>query len=73
MKHLAHPIVGDATHGKSRHNKLFQELFGCQRLLLAAVNLGFCHPDDGRTVTLNAPPSPDFTDCLRQLGWAGYV
>jgi tRNA pseudouridine65 synthase len=34
MKHLAHPIIGDATHGKARHNRLFQELFGCRRLLL---------------------------------------
>jgi len=31
MKHIAHPIIGDATHGKGRHNRLFQELFGYQR------------------------------------------
>jgi tRNA pseudouridine65 synthase len=24
MKHIAHPIIGDATHGKGRHNRLFQ-------------------------------------------------
>jgi len=69
MKHIAHPIVGDATHGKGRHNRLFQELYGCRRMLLAAVRLGFRHPDDGREVILSAPPSPDFADCIRQLGW----
>ena len=73
MKHIAHPIIGDATHGKGRHNRLFQELFGCHRLLLAAIRLGFRHPDDGRAVVLSAPPSPDFTDCIRQLGWENQI
>jgi tRNA pseudouridine65 synthase len=69
MKHIAHPIIGDATHGKARHNRLFQELFGCQRLLLASTQLRFRHPDDGREVVLCAPPGPDFADVARQLGW----
>lgn len=69
MKHLAHPIIGDATYGKGRHNRFFQDHFGCHRLLLAAVGLAFKHPDDGREVILSAPPSPDFADCLRKLGW----
>jgi tRNA pseudouridine65 synthase len=69
MKHIAHPIVGDATHGKGRHNRLFQALFLCHRLLLASVDLGFKHPDDSRSMLLSAPPSPDFIDCIRQLGW----
>lgn len=69
MKHIAHPIVGDATHGKGRHNRLFQERLGCHRLLLAAVRLAFRHPDDGRPVVISTPPAPDFADCIRQLGW----
>lgn len=70
MKHIAHPIVGDATHGKGRHNRLFQERLGCHRLLLAAVRLAFAHPDDGRPVAISAPPAPDFADCIRRLGWS---
>ena len=27
LKHLAHPIIGDSTYGKGRHNRLFQEVF----------------------------------------------
>lgn len=73
MKHLAHPIVGDATHGKGRHNRMFQDRFGCHRLLLASVGLGFRHPDDGREVILSAPPAPDFADCIRQLGWTEFI
>ncbi|MDD5365838.1 MAG: pseudouridine synthase [Gallionellaceae bacterium] len=73
MKHIAHPIVGDATHGKGRHNRLFQDKFGCHRLLLASVSLGFRHPGDGRPVVLSAPPGADFADCIRQLGWTDHL
>ncbi|WP_276320115.1 pseudouridine synthase [Parasulfuritortus cantonensis] len=70
MKHIAHPIVGDASHGKGRHNRMFQERLGCHRLLLAAVRLAVRHPDDGRPLTLAAAPAPDFAACIEQLGWA---
>lgn len=69
MKHISHPIIGDATHGKGRHNRLFQELFGCRRLLLAAVEQGFRHPVTGEAVVLRAPPAPDFSVVLAALGW----
>jgi len=69
MKHIAHPIIGDATHGKGRHNRLFQELFGCQRLLLAATELRFTHPVNAQPMRLCAEPADDFANLLRQLGW----
>lgn len=69
MKHIAHPIIGDATHGKGRHNRLFQELFGCRRMLLAAVEMHLRHPVSGEPLTLQAPLAGDFTDVLKQLGW----
>jgi tRNA pseudouridine65 synthase len=69
MKHIAHPIIGDATHGKGRHNRLFQELFGCRRLLLAAVELTFRHPVTGARVVLRAQPSADFAAVMQQMGW----
>ena len=37
LAHVSHPIIGDSTYGKGRHNRLFAELFGVQRLLLACV------------------------------------
>jgi tRNA pseudouridine65 synthase len=37
----SHPIVGDSTYGKGRHNRLFVERFGVQRLLLACTRLEF--------------------------------
>ena len=43
-RHLAgasHPIVGDSTYGKGRHNRVFAERFGVRRLLLACTGLEF--------------------------------
>jgi tRNA pseudouridine65 synthase len=71
MKHIAHPIIGDATHGKGKHNRLFQELFGCRRLLLAALEMRLRHPVSGEPLTLRAPLAGDFADVLRRLGWDG--
>ena len=69
LKHISHPIIGDATFGKGRHNRLFQELFGSQRLLLACTSMSLRHPVTGVELKLEAPPSEDFAGLLRQLGW----
>lgn len=69
LKHIAHPIIGDATYGKGRHNRLFTELFGSRRLLLACTRLSFRHPVSGEAMSVTAPPADDFADLLVQLGW----
>ena len=69
LKHLAHPIIGDATYGKGRHNRLFQELFGSHRLLLACLEMRLTHPVSGLPLTLRAPLAADFSDVLGKLGW----
>lgn len=73
LKHIAHPIIGDTTHGKGRHNRLFKTLFGSERLLLAAVALGFRHPYGGQGITISAPLDPVMDGVLKQLGWAEAV
>jgi len=70
LKHIAHPIVGDTTHGKGTHNRFFREHFGCARLLLACTGLRLRHPDDGRDWVLQAPPSADFAAVAAGLGWS---
>jgi tRNA pseudouridine65 synthase len=70
MKHIAHPVIGDATHGKGVHNRFFADRFGCARLLLACVALGFRHPESGQAVTLRAPLGGCFADLVERLGWA---
>jgi tRNA pseudouridine65 synthase len=69
MKYIAHPIIGDATHGKGRHNRWFQTRFGCDRLLLACTELAFAHPTDGRELVLRVPVGDRFAEVLRRLGW----
>jgi len=71
MKHIAHPIIGDATHGKGRHNRLFQELFGYQRLLLAATGMRLAHPISGQVLNLQAGLAEDFAEVIGRLGWDG--
>lgn len=44
LKHLAHPIIGDATHGKGAHNRWWAERLGGQRLWLHAASLSLPHP-----------------------------
>jgi tRNA pseudouridine65 synthase len=69
LKHLAHPIIGDATYGKGAHNRLFQQLFGCHRLLLACLEMRLTHPVSGLPLELRAPLAGDFCDVIDKLGW----
>lgn len=70
VKHIAHPVIGDATYGKGRHNRLFARLFGSHRLLLACVELCLTHPATGKPLVLAAPPADDFVRVVAALGWA---
>jgi tRNA pseudouridine65 synthase len=53
LKHISHPIIGDATHGKGLHNRFFQHEFGCHRLLLACVGMAFRHPLSGDRIAID--------------------
>jgi tRNA pseudouridine65 synthase len=69
LKHISHPIIGDATYGKGKHNRLFQTLFGCHRMLLANLELQVRHPVSDEMLTIAAPLAEDFVVVLTQLGW----
>lgn len=68
LAHIAHPIIGDATYGRGRHNRFFQHEFGCARLLLACVELRFLHPD-GHELAIGGPPGDDFARLLALFRW----
>jgi tRNA pseudouridine65 synthase len=70
MKHIAHPIIGDATHGKGMHNRFFQQQFDCGRMLLAAVALTLRHPVSGAPLAIRSAPGGAFADLLERFGWA---
>jgi tRNA pseudouridine65 synthase len=73
LKHIAHPIIGDATHGKGIHNRFFAETFGCARMLLACTQLTIDHPLSGARLPIKAPVSGCYAATLAQLGWAEFI
>jgi tRNA pseudouridine65 synthase len=69
-RHLSgasHPIVGDSTYGKGVHNRLFRELFGVQRLLLACTRLELPPLGARSALRIEAPLAPEFAAVLSQL------
>lgn len=64
MKHINHPIIGDANHGRGRHNRYFAERFGEGRLMLAATRLSLKHPVTGKPLTLVSSPQQNFLRVL---------
>jgi tRNA pseudouridine65 synthase len=71
LAHVSHPIIGDSTYGKGRHNRLFADQFGVRRLLLACVGLEFTHPLHGTRVSVRAPLEDNFAAVNQALGWGG--
>lgn len=78
MKHIGHPIIGDATHGKGVHNRFFQREFGCGRLLLACTRLEFRHPVGGQKIGVpqgdflrgaGGTVGGEFAALLERFGW----
>lgn len=67
MKHIAHPIVGDATHGKGPLNRAVAQHLGLQRLWLHATTLCLPHPVTGLALELHVPPGPEWAV------WTGHV
>ncbi len=56
LNFLAHPVVGDTSHGDRFQNWLFRDHFASQRLLLHAGRLGFERPFEGGALQIEAGP-----------------
>ncbi|MBL8419409.1 MAG: tRNA pseudouridine(65) synthase TruC [Dechloromonas sp.] len=69
LKHIAHPVIGDSTHGKGHHNRYFSEHLGCRRPLLACTLMSFDHPVTGKRLQITAPVSGEFAAILARFGW----
>jgi tRNA pseudouridine65 synthase len=72
FKHIAHPLVGDSTHGKGVHNRAVAAWLGLARLWLHASRLELPVLDGGDSagrsqlgpLVLDCPPGPEW----RRLG-----
>lgn len=71
FKHIFHPLVGDTTYGEGRHNRLYREHFGIDRMLLHASRLSLRHPLSGGLLALDAPVPEPFAGLLERFGWHG--
>lgn len=69
LKHISHPIIGDANWGKGVHNRFFQQRFDCHRLLLTSIRLELQHPQTGCALSITAPLEDNFTHVIRAFGW----
>lgn len=69
MNHIAHPVIGDSTHGKGVHNRYVAGLCGETRLLLACVHMHIRHPFTGDLVELHCPPGAAFERLAQRWGW----
>lgn len=69
LKHLSHPIIGDAKHGKGIHNRYFAEHLCAPRLLLHASELVFRHPYSDKTITVSAPLDSTMTNLFARFNW----
>lgn len=67
MRHLRHPIIGDTKYGVGAHNRFFRDHFGCHRLLLAATELRFQHPETGGDVEIRAYVESAFAEVVKKI------
>jgi tRNA pseudouridine65 synthase len=68
MKHISHPLIGDANYGKGALNRLFRDEVGLGRLALHASALCFVHPVSGERMCIEAPLPDDLAAPLGRLG-----
>ena len=60
FKHLAHPLVGDSTHGKGPHNRAVAAWLGVQRLWLHAAWLALPALDGRAPRVIEAAPGDEW-------------
>jgi tRNA pseudouridine65 synthase len=68
LKHISHPVIGDANYGKGDINRAFRERYGLCRTALHASSISFEHPEKKQRITVCAPLPPDLADPLARMG-----
>ena len=65
FKHIAHPLVGDSTHGKGAHNRAVAQWLGVARLWLHATRLELPAGVLGGALRIEAPCGPEWAPLLK--------
>jgi tRNA pseudouridine65 synthase len=71
--HVSHHLVGDTSHGRGDHNRLWRMHFAMHRLLLHAWRLELAHPVSGAALVLSAPLDAVWNGVLARFGWTQAV
>jgi tRNA pseudouridine65 synthase len=66
FKHIAHPLVGDSTHGKGAHNRAVAQWLGTARLWLHASRLELTAVDGKPSAVIEAPSGPEWARLMPQ-------
>ncbi len=64
FKQIAHPLIGDTTHGKGAHNRAVAAWLGSQRLWLHASELALPMPDGEAPLCIRAPAGAEWRTLL---------
>lgn len=68
LKHLSHPVIGDANYGKGALNRAIAERYGLRRLALHAASLEVGHPVTGAPIRVDAPLPAGLAEPLERMG-----
>lgn len=71
--HISHHIVGDTSHGRGDHNRLWRIHFGMHRMLLHSWRLEFMHPVSGARMALIAKPDDVWQRVAERFGWQDVI
>lgn len=68
LKHISHPVIGDANYGKGALNRLYRAEVGLARLALHAAEIELIDPWTGAPVRVAAPLPEDLRRPLERIG-----
>ena len=75
-RHLAgtsHPIIGDAEHGDTKLNRVFQQHTNVTLLMLVAVKIEFVHPVTDTLTVIACPPAESFSSVIESIRAASSI
>ncbi len=71
--HISHHIVGDTSHGRGDHNRLWRMHFGVHRMLLHASKLTLRHPSNDSPMEFVAPLDETWRRVVDRFGWQNAI
>ncbi|MGA9335043.1 MAG: hypothetical protein WBV39_12255 [Rudaea sp.] len=70
LHHVSHHIVGDTSHGRGDHNRLWRIHLSMHRMLLHAWCIEFAHSRSGERLRLQAPLDAAWKSVIERFDWA---